>query len=87
MALTADDLATLAALAGEASSARAAAAAIRLKLPGLHASVVDAFDLRGEQPVLQAGDLSVFLMSCDGHCWSVTGDPAQASAVILTEES
>jgi len=87
MALTADDLTTLATLAGEAPNARAAAAAIRSKLPGLHASVVDAFDLRGESPVLQAGALSLYLMSCDGHCWSVTGDPAQAGAVVVTESS
>jgi hypothetical protein len=87
MALTADQLATLAALAGQAPSARAAAASIRTALPGLRASVVDAFDLRDEQPALQAGGLSVYLMSCDGHCWSVTGDPAQASAVVVAERS
>jgi hypothetical protein len=87
MALTADDLATIAALAEQAPSARAAAAAIRSTVPGLRASVADAFDLRDERPVRRAGALSLFLMACDGHCWSVTGDPAQASAVLLTEQS
>lgn len=87
MALTADDLATIAALAEQAESARAAAAAIRSTVPGLRVSVVDAFDLRDEQPILQAGAVSLFLMTCDGHCWSVTEDPAQASAVVLADRS
>jgi hypothetical protein len=85
MALTADDLAAIAKLAERAPDVRAAAAEIRTTIPGLRASVADAFDLRDEQLVLRAGALRLFLMACDGHCWSMTDDPAQASAVVLTD--
>jgi hypothetical protein len=87
MALTAEDLTTIAALAEQAPDARTAAAAIRSTMQGLRASVADAFDLRDERPALRAGAFSVFLMACDGHCWSVTDDPAQAGAVVLTDRS
>lgn len=87
MALTADDLSTIAALAGRAPNVRAAAAVIRSTVPGLRASVADPFDLRDEHPAVLAGAFSVFLMACDGHCWAVTDDPARASAVVLTDRS
>jgi hypothetical protein len=28
---------------------------------------------------------ALYLMRTDGHCWQVTPDPAQASALVLTQ--
>ena len=68
-----------------AATVRAAAASLRAQFPGLHAIVVDAMDMRGETPALSLGTRALFLAASNGHCWSVTADPAQASALILTE--
>ena len=68
-----------------AASVRAAAASLRAQFPGLHAIVVDAMDMRDETPTLSIGQRALFLAASDGHCWSVTADPARASAIILTE--
>lgn len=85
MALTPDQIEEARALLGAAPTLRAAAASLREQLPGIRASVVDAFDMRGETPGVQVGARSLYLMSTDGHCWNVTSDPAAASALVLTE--
>ena len=85
MALTRDQIEEARALVGAAPSVRAAAASLREQLPGMRALVVDALDMRDETPCAQVGRRSLYLMSTDGHCWTVTGDPAAAGALVLTE--
>ena len=72
-------------LVGAASSLRDAAALWRAHHPKIRALVVDAFDMRDEAPTLILGARRVYLAASDGHCWQVTQEPAQASALILTE--
>jgi len=48
---------------------------------------VDALDVRGETPALETASASVFLMGCDGHCWSMTADPAAAAGLVLAARS
>ncbi|NTV10796.1 MAG: hypothetical protein HGA47_08465 [Zoogloea sp.] len=66
---------------------RELAAALRPRLAGLRVTVVDALDMRGETPVIRQPDCDVFLMAFDGHCWSMTTDPAAAAGIVLTEGS
>lgn len=85
MAITAQQLMDARDLITQAGNVRAAATALRQRFPELRALVLDAGDMRGETPALTTGPCALYLMSTDGHCWTVTGDPAEASAVILTE--
>jgi hypothetical protein len=86
MAISPDQLHEAASILGSAASVRAAAAAIRERFAPLRALVLDAFDMRGEQPAVQvSADRAIYLMATDGHCWSVTSEPQQACAFVLTQ--
>lgn len=84
MALTPQQIDDAAAIVGGAASVRLAAASLRERFPDMRATVVDALDMRGEQPAWQQAGRAIFLMRTDGHCWNVTGNPSQASAFVLT---
>ena len=86
MAITSEQIIQAASILGESATVRAAAAAIRQRLAPLPALVLDSFDMRCEQPVAQAdGNRAIYLMSTDGHCWTVTHEPDKASAFVLTQ--
>ncbi|WP_424194745.1 hypothetical protein ACMYR3_04015 [Ampullimonas aquatilis] len=85
MAISKEQLVTAASLIESASTVREAAKAIRLQLPGIMATVVDPMDMRDETPTLKLTSAHLFLAVSDGHCWTMTRDPEQASAFILTE--
>lgn len=85
MPLTPEQLSRAAQLVTAAPTLRAAATQLREQFAGLSASVVDAMDLRDETPTWQQGTRAIYLASSDGHCWSVTSDPARASAFVLAE--
>jgi hypothetical protein len=71
-------------LAESTATAREAAALLRQRFASLRVVVVDAFDMRSEKPAAQGTRRSLYLGASDGHCWSVTTDPAQAVGFILT---
>lgn len=85
MAFTPQQLQTLADILARAETVRTAAQQIKADLAPVQALVMDDFDMRRETPVMQVSGRSAYLMSTDGHCWSVTSDPAHASAVVLTQ--
>jgi hypothetical protein len=90
MAITAEQLTQAAEIVSQADSVRAAATTLRERLSPLKALVLDAFDMRGEAPAVhvpmtQGPERALYMMSTDGHCWSVTRDPLQASALVLTQ--
>jgi cytidylate kinase len=85
MALTPDQIQQAGSVVAEAASIRAAVVLLRREFAGMQASVVDAMDIRDETPVLQLGPRAIYLAASNGHCWSVTADPARADAFILTE--
>jgi hypothetical protein len=87
MALTPDDLTTLASLGNTAPDVAALAAEARARWSGMRVTVVDALDVRGETPALETASANVFLMGCDGHCWSMTADPAAAAGLVLAARS
>lgn len=87
MALSAEQLQEVARITLGASSLREAIAGVRAALPGVRASAVDAYDMRGETPALRIGDRDLFLMHSDGHCWSVTPDPLAAHGIVLTQNA
>lgn len=86
MAITSEQLTEAAQILGASPNARAAAALIRERLAPLRALVVDGADMRGEKPAWQADQRAIYLMSTDGHCWTVTPEPAHASAFVLTQD-
>jgi cytidylate kinase len=85
MAITTEQLSEAASIVSASPSVRAAAAAIRERFAPLKALVLDAFDMRDEQPAMQLDQRAIYLMSTDGHCWSVTAEPTKASAFVLTQ--
>lgn len=87
MAISPDDFALLARLGSISPNVRAMAAAARAEWSGLRVTVVDALDVRGETPALVTATADVFLMASDGHCWSMTADPATAAGLVLAARS
>lgn len=86
MAITPEQLSEATRILGESDSVRAAAAAIRERFAPVRALVLDPFDMKDEQPVAEAGQQrALYLMATDGHCWTVTREPAQAHAFVLTQ--
>jgi hypothetical protein len=65
---------------------RDAATVLRTQNPAMRVVVVDAIDMRDETPVLNLGSRCVYLGASNGHCWRVTGQPDEATALILTED-
>ncbi len=85
MSISTEQLQQAAQILSGAATVRAAASEIRTQLAPLRTLVLDAFDLRAEQPVMRLPqDRAIYLMATDGHCWSVTAEPAQANALVLT---
>lgn len=88
MAISSEQLSEAATIVGQSATVRAAAATIRERFAPLRALVLDAFDMRGEQPAMQVTpERAIYLMSTDGHCWTVTAEPQQASAFVLTQNA
>ena len=73
------------ALAEGAATVRDAAALLRQRYAPLRVVVVDAFDMRDETPAAQGDKRTLYYGSSDGHCWTVTSDPARAAGFFITE--
>ena len=86
MSVTAAYLRDASEVIGAAASLRDAAALWRARDPAMRVVLVDAMDMRDETPALRLGARSVYLASTNGHCWSVTDKPDDATALILTQE-
>lgn len=86
MAITPDYLRNASEVIGAASSLRDAAALWRARDPAMRVVVVDAMDMRDEIPALRLGHRRIYLATSNGHCWSVTEQPLEATALILTED-
>lgn len=85
MGLSAEQLTQVARITLSAVTLRDVVSAVRQMMPDIRISVVDAFDMRGEEPALRIGDRDLFLMESDGHCWSVTRNPQVARGIVLTQ--
>jgi hypothetical protein len=86
MAVTVEHLQAASDVIGAATTLRDAATLWRARFPDVRAVVVDALDMREETPALLLGRRKVFLAASNGHCWHVTQQPEDASALILTQE-
>jgi hypothetical protein len=73
-------------LADAAASVREAATALRQRFAPLRVIVVDAMDMRHEQPAIASARRALYLGASDGHCWTVTADPAQAAGFYLVDK-
>jgi hypothetical protein len=72
------------AVADAAPGVREAALALRRRFAPLRVVVVDAFDMRGETPAAVGSRCTLYYGASDGHCWTVTSDPAQAVGFFIT---
>ncbi|MEO5658373.1 MAG: hypothetical protein ABIQ90_01065 [Polaromonas sp.] len=86
MAMTPDYLRSASEVIGAASSLRDAAALWRVRDPDMRIVLVDALDMRDETPALLLGKRRVYLATSNGHCWNITQQPEQATALILTQD-
>ncbi len=71
------------ALAEASPGVREAAAALRARFAPLRVVVVDALDMRDETPAASGPRHHLYLGASDGHCWTVTQDPAQAAGLFI----
>lgn len=72
-------------LADTAATVRDAAALLRQHLAPWRVVVVDALDMRAEIPAVRGARRWLYLAASDGHCWSVTDDPARAVGLYLCD--
>lgn len=79
------DLDVAAAVADAAPDLHAAAAALRRGFPTLRISAVEAFDMRDEPPARRGRLRSLWLGASDGHCWSLTTRPEEATALFVAD--
>jgi hypothetical protein len=86
MAVSTEYLRDASEVIGAAASLRDAAALWRTRDPAIRVVLVDAMDMRDETPALRLGARKVYLASTNGHCWSVTDNADEATALILTQE-
>ena len=86
MTITPDDLRSAGELLTAATTVREAAASWRASHPEQRVVVVDAMDMRGETAALRCGERSIYLATSNGHCWSITDQPEEATALILTQD-
>ena len=86
MSLTAEHLQTAREVVGWAPSLRDAAALWRARYPTIRALPMDALDMRDETPTLRLGARRIYLAASQGHCWRITQQPEEATALILTQE-
>ena len=86
MGVTSDYLRSAAQVIGAAPTLRDAASLWRVRDPAMRVVLVDAMDMREETPALRLGARNVYLASTNGHCWTVTDQPAEATALILTQD-
>lgn len=87
MALSSEQLRVAGELIEAAASLHEAAALWRARYPAVRLVLVDAAELRDEVPALQlAGQRRLYLAASNGHCWQLTTQPEQASALILTQD-
>lgn len=86
MSMTAENLRSASEVIGTAPSLREAAALWRASHPDMRVVLVDAMDMRDETPTLQLGARRVYLATSDGHCWHITQQPEEATALILTQD-
>ncbi len=87
MALTSLHLRTAGEMVGAATTLREAAERWRALHPEVRTVLVDAFDMRDETPALRLGARNVYMAATNGHCWHVTQQPEDASALILTQDA
>jgi hypothetical protein len=86
MAFSPDYLRSAGEVIGSAPTLRDAAAICRARDPATRVVLVDAMDMRDETPALQLGHRRVYLGTSNGHCWTVTERPDEATALILTQD-
>ncbi|WP_114971544.1 hypothetical protein [Rhodoferax ferrireducens] len=86
MALTPDYLRSACEVIGAASTLCDAASILRARDPALRVVLVDAMDMRDETPAQWLGSRRVYLATSNGHCWSITEQPEEATALILTQD-
>jgi hypothetical protein len=86
MAISPENLQLAGTLISAAATLREAAAAWRAQDPAMRVVVVDAMDMRGEPAALHCGERSIYLATSTGHCWAITEQPEEATALILTQD-
>jgi hypothetical protein len=74
------------ALADASANVREAAATLRSRYAPLRVVVVDALDMRDETPAASDPKHRLYLGASDGHCWTVTQDPAKAAGLFIAAQ-
>lgn len=83
--MDATDLHLAVTLADTAASTREAVTTLRQRFPALRVSAVDSLDMRGETPAARCRSHTFWMGATDGHCWRITAEPAEATALFIAE--
>ncbi len=86
MAITPEYLHQASEVLSAAANVREAAVLWRQRDPAMRVLVLDALDMRDETPTVTVGGRRIYLATSNGHCWTITAQMAEASALILTQD-
>ncbi|GAB4358777.1 MAG: hypothetical protein Kow0026_19920 [Oricola sp.] len=86
MAVRDEDMAEIETVLAECDSGSGAVAAMRARLPHLSCTRCDASDV-DEEPFRSFGRFDVHLLDARDHCVRITGDPQQATGIVLATRS
>jgi hypothetical protein len=79
-----DALAEALAIADAAADVRDAARRLRERFAPRRVVVVDASDMRDDPPAATGDKAQLHFAASDGHCWSVSGDGANAAGFFVS---
>ena len=83
MALSAEDIAEIDAMLGEAKTAASAFAELRARFPKLSLTRADASNLGMETPFREFPRFDLHLVNGAGHCWSLTDNTELATGLVI----
>jgi hypothetical protein len=83
MALSDADVRHIETLLATLPGGEQAVAAVRRSLPGLSLTRCDVSDMGGETPFRETPRYALYLVDGSRHCWRITGDPTQATGVVV----
>lgn len=85
MALSTTQLAQLETLCANSDGGPQVVAEFRSQFPGMSLTRCEVSDMGADEPFRQFSQVDMYLVDGRDHCWHITGDPAQATGIVLAK--
>lgn len=82
-----EEMSRLESLLHDAAGVPQAAAQVPCLFPGKSVTRCDASDMGAESPFRRFDAFDLYLVDGRDHCWRITGDPAEATGIVLARHA